>query len=83
VTALKENAGGGDITTSEGIVSALQKMKPYTSTLAATPMIFGPDQSHAPNLGSMVLLIKGQDWTVAPGQNTDGFTVVKAPSPPK
>jgi len=82
VNALTANKGGGDITTSAGVVAALQKMDPYTNGLAATPLIFGTAQSHAPNLGSKMLLIKNGDWTTAPGQGSNGFTIVKAPTPP-
>jgi len=54
-------------------------MDAYNTGLAATPLIFGPDQTHAPNLGSKVIYIKGGKWVTADGQNSAGFTVVKPP----
>ena len=79
--ALQNNKGGGDISTTEGVVAALQKMDEYKNTMVATPLIFGPGEAHAPNLGSKVIYIEGGKWVTAPGQNSDGFTIVQPPSP--
>lgn len=72
-----------DISGRVGVVAALQKMDEYKNTMVATPLIFGPGQAHAPNLGSKVITINGGKWVTAPGQNSDGFTIVEPPSPPK
>ena len=77
VEALRQSPDA-DLTTSAGVLAALQAMEPFDSGFAATPMVFGPGDSHAPNQGVQMLMIKDGAWTIAPGQNAGEYTAIPA-----
>jgi branched-chain amino acid transport system substrate-binding protein len=77
VDALKQGAAKGDnITTASGVLTALKAMKPVNTGYAATDEVFGPGTTHAPNLGSEMLQVKGNSFAPASGDNGAKFTVV-------
>lgn len=65
-----------DVTTSAGILEALRSMDPIDTGFAATPLVFGDGDMHAPNLGSRMLQVSGGGFVNAPGQD-GGWTVIE------
>lgn len=65
-----------DVTTPAGVAEALRAMEPIDTGFAASDLTVGPDDVHAPNLGSRVLQVSGGAFVTAPGQQ-DGWTVVE------
>lgn len=65
-----------DLGSAQGVLKALQNMKDFDSGFAATPLVFGPDKTHSPNLGAQELLIKDGKWVIAPNQNNGDFMTV-------
>jgi branched-chain amino acid transport system substrate-binding protein len=71
-----EQHKNADITSAQGILSALQSMTPVNTGFAATALTFGAGSAHSPNKGSQMLLIKNGQWVIAPGQNAGEYTTV-------
>jgi branched-chain amino acid transport system substrate-binding protein len=62
----------GDIT-KDSVLKDLQTMKPFDTPQAGSPLVFGPDKTHSPNLSARMVTIKdgawtpaSQDWTTVP-----------------
>lgn len=66
-----------DVTTADGVLAGLKAMSAIDTGFAATDLLFGEGDTHAPNLGSRVLQIDGGAFVDAPGQD-GGWTVVEA-----
>lgn len=75
VEALRQNPDA-DVSSSQGVLAALRAMQPFETGFAASPLVFGDGDRHAPNKGVQMLMIKDGKWVVAPGQNSGDYTAV-------
>lgn len=72
-----------DLTSQTAILDAMRAMGPVDTGFAATQLIFGEGDTHAPNLGSRMLQVVDGALVDAPGQD-DGWTVIDPlPEPEK
>ena len=51
-------------------------IEPFESGFAATPLVFGPEDTHSPNKGAQMLTIRDGKWVIAEGQNNGDYTTV-------
>lgn len=65
-----------DVTTAEAVIEQLRGMDFIDTGFAATPLGFGEGETHAPNLGSRVLVVQDGGFVDAPGQD-GGWTVIE------
>ncbi len=64
----------GDVSRAS-VLKALKDMKPFDTPQAGSPLIFGPDKQHSPNLSARMVTIKDGQWQTA----SDDWTTVKLP----
>ena len=64
----------GDVT-AESVLTALREMEPFETPQAGSPLVFGPDPRHSPNLSARMVTIKDGEWTTA----SDDWTTVELP----
>ena len=64
----------GDVSR-DSVLKALQEMEPFETQQAGSPLVFGPDDKHSPNLSARMVTIKGGEWATA----SDDWTTVPLP----
>ena len=64
----------GDVSR-DSVLKALQDMEPFETPQAGSPLVFGPDDKHSPNLSARMVTIKGGEWATA----SDDWTTVPLP----
>ena len=64
----------GDVSR-DSVLKALQEMEPFETPQAGSPLVFGPDDKHSPNLSARMVTIKGGEWATA----SDDWTTVALP----
>lgn len=77
VDALRQSPDA-DLSTAAGVLEALRAMEPFDSGFAATPLVFGPGETHSPNKGVQMLTLKDGKWMIAPDQNGGDYTTITA-----
>jgi branched-chain amino acid transport system substrate-binding protein len=64
----------GDVSR-DSVLKALQDMEPFETPQAGSPLVFGPDDKHSPNLSARMVTIEGGEWVTA----SDDWTTVPLP----
>ena len=64
----------GDVSR-DSVLEALREMEPFETPQAGSPLVFGPDDKHSPNLSARMVTIKGGEWVTA----SDDWTTVPVP----
>jgi branched-chain amino acid transport system substrate-binding protein len=64
----------GDVTR-ESVLDALKSMEPFETPQAGSPLVFGPEDKHSPNLSAKMITIKNGEWVAA----SEDWTTVDLP----